>query len=339
MSKMHISIPSIESPARRACLARTVAAAASMAMPMLAVAAPARLCWLGTIRTAGGEPYEKAFEQRLRELGLVEGTTLVVARAGALGKLDALPELAQRLLQGGCDIFFGGGAPAALDAMRRAAPYVPVVFVAVDFDPIGTGHVASLARPGGHTTGVNAAHGELPAKRLELLKELLPRMQRVAVLANDGTAGQLEVAQRAAPSLGLQLQVENLRRPPFDFDAAFTRMQRGGAQALLVLGSALWVPHRQLLPALAVKAGLPAMFHQSQWAQTGGLMSYGFNFVSMWQRGAEMVAKVLAGADPATMPMEQPTRYELAINLKVAHALKLDVPRSLLLRADITLDT
>lgn len=338
MSTRSADLAAIASPERRLCLARAATAGAAMAMPSLAIGATPRLCWLGTATTLGAEPYERAFEQRLRELGLVDGSSLVLAKASAQGRLDALPETAQRLAKQGCDLFFGGGAAAALDAMRAAAPKVAVVFVAVDFDPLGGGHVASLARPGGRTTGVNAAQGELPAKRLELLKELLPRLQRVAVLANDGTGGQLDVAQRAAPGLGLQLQVENLRRAPFDFDAAFARMQRGGAQALLVLGSGLWVPHRQQLPALAVKAGLPAMFHHSQWAQAGGLLSYGFNFVSMWQRGAEMAAKVLAGADPATMPMEQPSRYELVINLKVARALKLEVPRSLLLRADLTIE-
>ncbi|MGH8704982.1 MAG: ABC transporter substrate-binding protein [Burkholderiales bacterium] len=219
-------------------------------------------------------------------------------------------------------------------ALKQAGRDTPIVFVAVDFDPVATGHVTSLARPGGRITGVTALQSQLPAKRLELLKELLPGARKVAVFANDQTAGQLAVAQDAARRLGLALHVVDFKRPPFDYEGGFADAVRAKADAPLVLGSALWVPARRKIPELAMKARLPTVFHHSQWAEVGGLMSYGFSFPEMWRRGAEMVAKILRGVKAGDIPMEQPTVYELAINMKTAKALGIAITPSIQLRAD-----
>jgi len=311
--------------------------AGAFGVPRWAWAQPAersyRLGWL-SVSDSYKEPYGLAFVQRLGELGLVEGRNLSIERRHGDNKLERLPALAAELAKLKCDVFFAGGAEANLVALQQANRDTPIVFVAVDFDPVATGHVSSLARPGGRITGVTAIQSELPGKRLELLKELLPGARKVAVFANDQTAGQLAVAQDAARRLGLALHVVDFKRPPFDYEAGFTDAVRANADALFVLGSGLWVPARRKITELALKARLPTVFHQSQWAEAGGLMSYGFNFPGMWRRGADMVARILRGAKAGDIPMEQPTAYELAINMKTAKALGIKIPSSMQLRVD-----
>ncbi len=296
-----------------------------------------RVGWLASSENSK-EPYGLAFIQRLGELGLVDGHKLSITHRHADGRLEKLPALAAELARLNCDVFFGGGAEATLVALKEASRERPIVFIAVDFDPVAAGHVSSLARPGGRITGVTALQSVLPGKRLELLKELLPGTRKVAVLANEQTTGQLAVAQDAAKRLNLLLHVIDLKRPPFDYETGFADALRAKAEALLVLGSGLWVPARRKIPELALKARLPAVFHQLQWVEAGGLMSYGFSFPEMWRRGADMVAKILRGANAADIPMEQPAVYELAINLKTAKALGIAFPQSLLLRADRVLE-
>jgi putative tryptophan/tyrosine transport system substrate-binding protein len=294
---------------------------------------PLRICWLTSGQPGGVETYERAFVKRLSELGLVEGRNLVIERRGARGVAAALPELAADLARSGCDVFFAGGIEPNLAALKAVGTQ-PIVFMAVDFDPMANGHVATLARPGGRVTGISTLQSVLPAKRLELLKTMVPTLRTVGVLANNTTVDQVEVVREAAPRLGLELVLMNLAQAPYDFRTAFSRMRHSGAQALLALGSGLWVSHRPAIIEAALQARLPSMFHNGLWCELGGLMSYGFNFQDIWRRGAEMVARVLAGADPATMPMEQPARYELVINRKTARALGLSIPQSVLLRAD-----
>ncbi len=204
----------------------------------------------------------------------------------------------------------------------------------MDFDPVATGDVASLARPGGRVTGVTALQSTLPAKRLELLNECLPGLRKVAVFANEQTTAQLALVQGTARRLGIALHVVDFKRPPFDFEAGFADVVRAKADALFVLGSGLWVPARRLIPELARKAGLPTENHQAQRDEAGGFMSYGFNFNGMWRRGADMVVSILRGAKVAEIPMEQPTVYELAFNLATAKALGIKIPQSMLVRAD-----
>ena len=292
-----------------------------------------RIGWL-SVGDSFKEPYSLAFVQRLGELGFVEGRNLSIERRHGDNRLENLPALTTELAKLKCDIFFGGGAEATLAALTNAGRDTPIVFVAVDFDPVATGDVASLARPGGRVTGVTAMQSSLPAKRLELLKEMLPGAGRVAVFTNEQTSAQLSLAQGTARRMGLALHVVDFKRPPFDYEAGFAEAVRAKADALFVLGSGLWVPARRKIPELALKSRLPTVFHQSQWVESGGLMSYGFNFQTMWRRGAEMVASILQGAKPRDLPMEQPTTFELVINLKTAKALGVVIPQSILIRAD-----
>ena len=292
-----------------------------------------RIGWLSTTN-AFSEPYNLAFVQRLSELGFVGGRNLSIEQRHSENKLEGLPAAAAELAKLKCDVFFGGGTEATLAALTQVSRDTPIVFVAVDFDPIATGDVASLARPGGRVTGVTALQSSLPAKRLELLKEMLPRMGKVAVFTNEQTQAQLALVQGTARRLGLALHVVDFKRPPFDYEAGFANAVRAKADALFVLGSGLWVPARRKIPELALKAKLPTVFHQAQWAETGGLMSYGFNFPWMYRRAADMMASILRGAKPGEIPMEQPTTFELVLNLKTAKALGVKIPQSLLLRAD-----
>ena len=292
-----------------------------------------RIGWLSSIDSFK-EPYSLALVQRLQEIGFVDGRNLKIEFRHADGKLDRLPAVAGELVRLKPDVFFGGGTESTLVALVAASRDTPIVVVATDYDPVATGHVTNLARPGGRITGVTPLQSVLPAKRLELLKELLPAARKVAVFTTAGTAGQLEVTQDAARRLGLALQVIEFRREPFDYEAAFADAVRGKADALIVLGSALFVPARRRIPEMATRAKLPTMFHQAQWAEVGGLASYGFSFSDMYRRAADQVAAILRGAKAGDIPMEQGSKFELAINLRTAKALGLAVPQSIMLRAD-----
>jgi len=310
---------------------------AVLAVPRSVLAQPTKRSYrVGWISVSHGfaEPYAMAFVQRLGELGFVEGRNLTIERLHADGKLERLPALATELAKLECDVFFGSGHRANLAALTQSSRDTPIVFLAVDFDPVATEDVASLARPGGRLTGVTALQSELPAKCVELLKELLPKVGKAAVFTNEQSSEQLPLVQGTARRLGLTLHVVDLKRPQFDYEAAFADTLRAKADALLVLASGLGVTARYKIPELALKARLPTVFNQSQWAKAGGLMSYGLNFPWMWRRGAEMVAAILRDAKAGDIPMEQPTRFELVINLQTAKALGLTIPPSLLARAD-----
>jgi len=291
-----------------------------------------RLGWLGTTAPRG-EPYNIAFVQRLAELGFVEGRNLTIEYRSAQGQAERLPELGNELLQLNCDLFFCGNE-LSLRALKLGSRTTPIVIVASDWDPVANGHVASLARPGGNITGVSMLQTELPAKRLQVLKELLPTVRRVGVLADVASTASLKVTQTAAAQLGIELVVHEFTRTPYDFEAAFANFKRGKAEALVALGSGFFVPARRLIPELALQHRLPSVFHQSQWAESGGLLSYGPSFPAAYRRAAELVAKVLNGAPPGEIPVEQPSAVEMVINLKTAKALGVAVPQSLRLRAD-----
>jgi putative ABC transport system substrate-binding protein len=312
-------------------------AAGALAAPGLVRAQSAgrtyRIGWLATSENSR-EPYSVEFVRRLGELGLVEGRNLSIERRHGGSSLERLPAMADELVKLNCDVLFSAGIEANLAALTQASRSIPIVFVAVDFDPVATGDVASLARPGGRVTGVTALQSELPAKRLEFLMELLPATRRVAVLANDQTAAQLSLVQGTARRLGLALHVVDLKRPPFNYEAGFAEAVRAKAEAMFVLGSGLWVPARRKIPELALKAKLPSVFHHAQWVEVGGLLSYGFSFPAMYRRGADIVASILRGAKPGEIPMEQPTNYELALNQRTARALGIRIPKALLVRAD-----
>ena len=284
-----------------------VALAAAFAAPQWALGQTARriyrLAWLGTI-DGSKEPYSLALVQRLRELGFADGNNLQITYRHAGGRIERLPSLAAELVKLNPDVLIGSGLEANLVALTQAGSDIPIVFIAVDFDPVATGHVVNPARPGGRVTGINAVQSVLPAKRLELVKELLPATRKVAVLGNDQTVGQLAVTEEAAKRLALELHVIQFKRPPFDYEAAIGEALQARSEVLFVLGSALFVPARRLIPELALKARLPSVFHHAQWVEAGGLMSYGFNFPQMWRSAADMVDKILRGAKAGDIPME-----------------------------------
>ncbi len=277
----------------------------------------------------------EAFRQGLRELGWVEGQNIVIEYRSAEGRLDRLPELAAELVRLKVDVIAASPTPTAL-AAKKATATVPVVGVSLT-EPVGLGLIASLARPGGNVTGVAYSVGtDIFGKDLELLKEVVPKVRRVAVLSNpDGPVQPLTISnvKAAARSLGLQLQLVEARGPG-DFDGAFAAMARESAGALFVVTDPVFIPHRARLTGLAAKNRLPSMFAQRADVEAGGLISYGPNFADMYRRAATYVDKILKGAKPADLPVEQPTKFELVINLKTAKALGLTIPPSLLQRAD-----
>ena len=308
-----------------------------LALPRFGLAQEAdrtyRVGWLASTGRRA-EPYNIAFEQRLRELGFAEGRNLVVEFRATEGRIETLPELAADLARQNCDVLLAPGTEATLAAIKQASRDTPIVMVAVDYDPVATGHIASLARPGGRITGVSQQQLELPAKRLELLKELLPTAKRIAVFSDTGTAGQLRAVQAGAKRLDVALQVLEFTRTPYDYNRAFAESVRAKAEALLVLTSAHFVPARRQIPELALKHRLPSMFGNAVWADAGGLLSYAPNFSEFYRRAAEQISKILKGVNPADIPVEQPTTFELVINLKTAKALGISIPQSIRVRAD-----
>ena len=285
--------------------------------------------------TAYLRPLE-AFRQGLRELGWVEGQNVLIEYRFAEGRLDRFPSLAQELVRLKVDVIAASPTPAAL-AARGATRTIPIVGMSLT-EPVEVGLVASLARPGGNVTGVTyAVDTDIFGKQLELLKGILPKVRRGAVLSNPGNSpAQPLIMTRiegAARSLGLQLQLLEARGSG-EFDGAFAAMTKERAGALLVTGDPMFFLHRARLADLAEKHRLPAMSTQGQWVEAGGLVAYGPSFPDMYRRAATYVDKILKGANPGDLPIEQPTKFELVINLKTAKALGLSIPESLLLRAD-----
>ncbi|HTK91363.1 MAG TPA: ABC transporter substrate-binding protein [Verrucomicrobiae bacterium] len=275
-----------------------------------------------------------AARQGLRELGYVEGQNITLEVRWAEGRTERLPELVAELVRFKVDVLVVATTPAAL-AAKDATRTIPIVFVAVG-DPVGTGVVASLARPGGNLTGLSFSNREVSAKRLELLKESFPGISRVAALTNPGNPIHAVFWQEthiAAQTLGLRLQAVKVRGPE-DFDEAFRAAVRGRVDALLAFDDALTVGYRARLVALAAKYRLPTMYGLREFPNAGGLLSYGADLLDQYRRTATYVDRILKGARPADLPVEQPTKFELVINLKTAKALGLKIPQSLLLRAD-----
>jgi putative ABC transport system substrate-binding protein len=280
-----------------------------------------------------GPPFQ-AFKQRLQELGYVEGQNLVLEVRAAEGKFERLPSLAAELVRRHVDMLVAIGPEATLRAARGATDTIPIVMSARDYDPIALGYVAGLARPGGNITGVVHQRLEVVAKQLELLKEALPTVARVAVLWDEASADQLRAAEAAAQALGMQLQPLELRQPPYEFASAFAAAAQGQAEALWILASPVFARQFEHIVDLATKSHLPTMAGVSDGARAGGLMAYDVNNVDMWRRVADYVDKILKGAKPADLPVEQPTKFELLINLKTAKALGLTIPPHLLVLAD-----
>jgi putative ABC transport system substrate-binding protein len=310
-----------------------------LAAPFTANAQPAgkvyRVGYLTAGSIAANPRVLEAFRQGLRELGWVEGQNVVIEYRSAEGRFDRLPDLAAELVRLKVDVIVGAATPAVV-AAKKATASIPIVGVSLT-EPVGIGLIASLARPGGNVTGVSYSVGtDIFGKDLELLTEAVPKVRRIAVLSNpDGPVYTHTTSniKEAARSLGLQLQLVEARGPG-DFDGAFATMARERVGALLVVTDPVFIPHRARLVGLAAKNRLPSIFTQRADVEAGGLMSYGPNFADMYRRAATYVDKILKGAKPADLPVEQPTKFELVINLKTAKALGLTIPPSLLQRAD-----
>jgi putative tryptophan/tyrosine transport system substrate-binding protein len=275
----------------------------------------------------------EAFRQGLRDLGYIEGQNLIIEYRYAEGKLDRLPELAAELVRLKVDAIFVQSTPA-VQAAKKATTTIPIV--SVSGDPVGLGLVASLARPGGNVTGLANLTSELAGKRLELLKEVVPRISRVAVLWNpDASSSALRMRETdaAAASLGIKLQPVEVRAAN-DFERAFSALKRERADALFPLRSPFISNHVKRIVELAAKNRVPGMYDASEFAEAGGLMSYGTMLADLDRRAATYVDKILKGAKPAELPVEQPTKFEFVINLKTAKQIGLTIPPNVLARAD-----
>ncbi len=279
----------------------------------------------------------EAFPQGLRDLGYVEGRNVVIEYRDAEGKLERLPALAAELVALKVDVILAPGTLHAL-AVKQATKTIPIVFIGAA-DPVRSGLVTSLARPGGNVTGLSNLAPELVGKWLELLTQAVPGVSRLAVLWQPGGQDErterdmLKAAEVAARALGVRLQFVEARGPA-DFDRAFSDMTRARAGALTALGTALFVSERRRLVDLAAKNRLPAVYGSREFVDAGGLSADGANVADLHRRAATYVDKILKGAKPADLPVEQPTKFDLVINLKTAKALGLTIPQSLLLRAD-----
>jgi len=316
-------------------------AGALLAAPRASEAQPAtkvpRIGILGISPVARTGSRLEAFLLGLRDLGYVEGRNIVIEYRDHGGKVERLPTLAAELVALKVDVIVAANTGAGLASMQTTKT-LPIV-VAAAADPVTSGLVGSLARPGGNVTGLSALAPELVGKCLELLSQAVPGVSRVAILWQPGVLGErteqdlLKGAEVAARALGVRLQIVEARGPA-DFDRAFSEMTRARAGALTVLGSPMLNSERRRLVDLAAKNRLPAVYPWREFVDTGGLMSYGANLADNYRRAAIYVDKILKGTKPGDLPVEQPTKFELVINLKTAKALGLTIPPSLLGRAD-----
>jgi putative ABC transport system substrate-binding protein len=276
----------------------------------------------------------EAFHRGLRELGYVEGKNIVIEWRSAEGKVERLPALAAELVRLKVDVIVTGGATNTR-AAKEATLTIPIV-MAQDSDPVGSGFVASLARPGGNITGLATLAPQLSGKRLELLKEILPRLSRAAVLGTSsqpGSAQQLREMELAAEAFAVKLQyldVENLK----DIESAFRAASKGRAEAVLVLVSSVILSYQPQIVELATKNQLPAMYPFTEFVDAGGLISYAPNYADIYRRAATYVDKILKGAKPGDLPVEQPKKFEFIVNLKAAKQIGLTIPPNVLARAD-----
>jgi putative ABC transport system substrate-binding protein len=291
---------------------------------------------LGSRAVISTSPRFEAFTQALRELGWVEGQNLVVEPRYAEGRAEHLPDLAADLVNLQVEVMVVAGGAPAVRAAQHATRTIPIVGVIMG-DPVGEGLVAGLAQPGGNITGISGAPREIAGKRLELFKEAVPAVTRVAVLANPAnpsTTRQLQETQVAAQALGLHLHLVEVQSPD-EFQSAFVAMTSAGDSALFVLTDASMLErHVSDIVALALKHRLPAMYSWRIYPDAGGLMSYNTSLTDAYRRGATYVDKILKGAKPADLPVEQPMTFELVINLKTAQALGITIPPTLLFLAD-----
>jgi len=276
----------------------------------------------------------EAFRQGLRELSYVEGKNIIIEWRFADGKLDRLPALAAEVVRLKVDVIVTSGSTPTR-AAKVATSTIPIV-MGNDNDPVGDGFVGSLARPGGNITGLSNFAPELSGKRLEILREVVPKLSRVAILGtstNPGYAQVIKEVELAAKAFGVKLQYLEVQDPK-DIETAFQAARKGQADAVLVLTSSALVPHRIQIAELAAKNRLPTIYSNSQFVEAAGLMFYGANVLDLDRRAATYVEKILKGAKPAELPVEQPIKFDFVINLKAAKQIGLTIPPNVLARAD-----
>jgi putative ABC transport system substrate-binding protein len=293
-----------------------------------------RIGFLGVSRDAPGTAaLYREFTDELQANGFIEAQNLIIEYRRS-DDPRGISVAGSELLHANLDLIVAEGPEVALKAVIDASSKIPIVLEAINYDPIKRGYVASLARPGGNITGLFYQQAELAAKRVEVLTQAVPGRTSLGIIWDALVAEAFEAAQRAAQALRLELHTLKLENPPYDFAAAFQTISQGGAQMLLVLSNPLFSLYRRQLAKLAIEHHLPTMFVFKTYVEVGGLMSYGVDQAAMYRRTADFVAKILKGAKPADLPVEQPTKFELVINLKTAKALGLTLPQSLLVAAD-----
>ena len=312
----------------------TLLGAATAAWPLAARAQQKlpTIGYLGTAAAAAWAPWTAAFVQRLHELGWTDGRTVEIRYRWAEGRAERWAEIAAEFVRLKVDVIVTGGNAAV--AAKQASSAVPIVFALVD-DPVGLGLIASLARPGGNVTGLSIQNPDLAGKRVELLREVVPGLRRLAIMANvelPSAASEMREVQTAARTLDLDATTFPIRRAE-DIAPAFEAL-KGSADALYIVGDGLVITHRVRINTLALIARLPTIYPVREYVDAGGLMSYGPNFPNQFRRAADYVDKILRGAKPGEIPVEQPTKFDLVINLTTAKALGLTIPESFLLRAD-----
>ena len=321
---------------RRAFLGALTALAAPLAAEAQLAAKVYRIGLLGGSppKTPGGRVAWEGFFQGMRELGYVEGQNILVEGRFYGDQTARLPALAAELVRRNVDVIVAG-APPAPEAAQRATSTIPIV-MAIHPDPVGSGLAASLAKPGKNVTGLSSLARELAGKRLQLLKEAIPGISRVAVLSNPTVATQaldLREAGVAAQALKVRLQVLEARAPS-DFAGAFSAMSRERAGAVIIISSSMFNAERTRIAELAAQSRVPAIYGAREFAEAGGLMTYGADLRESFRRAATYVDRILKGAKPGDLPIEQPTKFDLVIKLRTAKALGLKIPQSLLQRAD-----
>jgi len=295
---------------------------------------PVRIGFLGaSLNAPATAGLFQQFLDELRDGGFSEGQNLIVEHRRVddpRGTFVAAAELMRLQV----DLIVAQGPEVALQAVVGASRSIPIVLQAINYDPVERGYVASLARPGGNITGLFFRQAELAAKKVELLTQTFPDRTRLAVLSDMHVADEFNAAERSAKSLHLELRAVTLEKPPYDFAAAFRTIAQDGAQMLLVLSSPFFAEHRRQLAELAIQHRLPSMFIFKSYVEVGGLMAYGVDQAAMYRRTGAYVARILKGTKPADLPVEQPTKFELVINLKTAKVLGLTIPDKILARAD-----
>jgi len=304
-----------------------------LAAPILAMGQVGRVFRVAMF--AVNPPFSLVFVNRLRELGYTQNQNLLFELQGSDINMqrDNFPAIAAGIASRHPDVIVAAGSEFVLDALTAVAGTTPIVMVFIDFDPLATGRVASLSRPGGNITGLSVLQTEIAAKKLELLHDTVPSASRIAVLFDAATRGQQEVAQSAAKALGVTLLSQELRGYSYDYDGALRVAMQAQARAVLILSSGRFFPDRFTLLSAIQKYRLPSMA-TTAFADAGALLCYSVYFPDVYVRAAEYVDRILKGQRPAEIPVEQPTKLKFIVNLKTAKALGLTIPQSVLIRAD-----